>query len=910
MTPARKGAPAQRIGYLNVLGGLAWAALIAVVGMWIYTRPASEEERVVSFFAYRLTDGADGVAADGAGGRSEEPIRFHVPEQRPSMQVLSWVSRLPRWVFWEPRSFVRYAIDLAFEDASGQALQEQRVWVWSRAAVGIDPGRQLRSDLWANEGEPLTDGRAIHLDLPEGADTVRLKAVREPGVDAWGGPIYVAVLEEVPRSPMQRQAVLNGQAEGLTQRIASGIGPFPWEELSPGWRDRIASLHWKRLTPLGSPPIVTVHSRGDSLPYGRTPVTGSVLVQGAALAWNVRGPLTVDLRWVRMDGDAGAMKGTGGTAEPSAKIPFTAALDSSAPSPVEILILSEDGTSRRADTLGDHALVTVGPGVHTVSLALSRQAESPILALAFEDLEQLSGAGEPPYDPGAGDISMSDIVMDDMGMGAPSGAPGPWGRGGRAIESQLAQASDVRSFDVWRAGKEMPLRYSASYSATPQGDISPTPRMIFHLRASLPMERLPGLARPAPSGITATIRALDAEGRELASTAVGLPGASPYERALRDDTELAADPTGSTAGPTPVAFAVGEVLYVPMQVSGAAVYEVTATGPVDVVGNVEINDSLQPFKDPEYALPTLPEGIDPATGDPWVIARYAPFYREPTRVVSPLDAGQLAAAGRLSRIDAQIRLALRSEWIDPDAGVRTTGPLPFPDSHELIVLPGSPGATTAPDRVPLHTYQSGRSGAPATVFVPGSGRLSIEYQIPSASAGATVTVWIDGVARALTLPGSAGSFALADLAPGARSIRVEGSGRYYAVAEGSPGWHARRVWYRSASTIYRIGIPPGEHAISLTVHRWGGCAGWIAWESGPRAGIRPLVAAGRAEPLSRSGGGLDVCAPVFLSGLTGFVEFSLEGLGDASAGAWISARSDWSAPGAPEPIHQRIREDR
>lgn len=447
-----------------------------------------------------------------------------------------------------------------------------------------------------------------------------------------------------------------------------------------------------------------------------------------------------------------------------------------------------------------------------------------------------------------------------------------------------AVGPDLRSLELYRAGPGWPaLRYPVR-----RGEL-----LRLQLRPRLDPGPLQGFdPPPAEVARSAHLQFRDEDGRVLAewdTSVAAVPSA--FERYTQVDT-----PATARAAEADLRLVVPP--------ADAHELRVDAYAAVDVSLRVAEELDLPAQWEPRYELPP----------DEAVAALYVPMARDRWRARAPLDVEALAEAGRVVRMDAQVRLVPEAPdsgedsdgALADDAAARPWFPLPIGGPFELV-------AEAARTDVPLLADAPGarvRLGSDErTVTVPADGRLEIDYRV--AAAGRPVRVRVGGHVRTLVPPTSGGVFQLGPLPPGLARVLVDGAGLFLARSAGSPAWRVRRTWAIRPGRVLGIDFPGG--AGGLILHAWlaPGETGWLSWtiEDVPpsppgvytriteRHGLTELRPTGAiAEPLSFSGAPLVAAAPVRIplgedvGGQRGRITVSLEG---ARAPAWLRASATW-----------------
>lgn len=482
---------------------------------------------------------------------------------------------------------------------------------------------------------------------------------------------------------------------------------------------------------------------------------------------------------------------------------------------------------------------------------------------------------------------------------------------------------DLRSIELYRVGGGLaPLRFVVE-----RGEV-----VRLHVRPRLPAGPLPAFAPPVAEAPRAVhLEARDATGRLLQQwddEVAAVP--SPFERYTQVDT------------PASARVSVGEARTLVLPIGTTTLF-VTASDLVDVTLRVAEPVDLAEQVEPGYALPP----------DATVETLFVPRARDGWRARAPQDIEALAAADRVVRVDAQVRLAP-----DADAEVGgTDGPdVPEPgdvsavsgvsDVSDVSGVSGVSGVSDVSDvtgasvgGVPTRPWWplplSGpfqfvaeastapapegnapgarvRLGAePTPVTVPPDGRLRVDYRVPVSEVGTAAHLRLGDEERVVPLQTAAGALELGGLPPGPLTVAADTPGLFLARSPGAPAWRVRRVWPLVAGRVITVDLPGGEGAIGLHVYLPEGESGWISWtledvaDSPPgiytritdRRGFVPLQPSARtADPLSFSEEPLVLAAPVRVrlgddvGRGRGRLTVSLEG---TAASGWIRATSTW-----------------
>ena len=459
----------------------------------------------------------------------------------------------------------------------------------------------------------------------------------------------------------------------------------------------------------------------------------------------------------------------------------------SEPVPTELRVVGADGRISLED-LGE--VSSLPPldreaGLRSVQVALGPQVEGPRMLR----VRTLGGeAGQPWGDPQRGPLE---------------------GAGDRRL------GPDLRVLELYRAQAEgEPL----AFEPIPEG------RLRLRMMARLP-PGLPGL-QPTELGadVDVELRFLDEEGRLIVEQHHPWRAApSAFERyAQVDDPSLAAVSDPESWEPRPPA--------------GSVRLELRASQPVDL--------SLR-VRDPDDHTRTLVARGYELPPDLQVRGRTLPLRQDPWRPLVPTDLDSLMEAGRMPRVDAQVRLELRDPsgsaeedrpGSEPPVAVSRT-PLP-------LQLDGRPRYDLAPLELLVeadldgHTEAGGRvllGATPATVEVPASGQLRLEALVAEARVGSSLQIEADGKIARLHVPARAFSTRVA-LAPGPHQVAVRGEAGaladeelVLAEATGEPLWSEREVRRLAPESPFTHGpLPQGPGELSLLVYTVEG-VGLLRW---------------------------------------------------------------------------------
>lgn len=337
------------------------------------------------------------------------------------------------------------------------------------------------------------------------------------------------------------------------------------------------------------------------------------------------------------------------------------------------------------------------------------------------------------------------------------------------------------------------------------------------VRARLPSDALRAPPDPdAPPGV-AEVAALDADGGVLGAWTlplVALP--SRFERPVSpDDLSTAA-----------VADPVSGVVVVP-----------PATTSLRVRADRTVDASLRVYRASPF-LPARAPGYEPPE-HLGAIVRYAPA--EPAEWVarSPLDHEALARAGRVVRIDAQVRLDPVPE-VSVDDASREWESLELPGRLDTLV---EAGEALANPRTRVTTRG-------ASVVVAPDGRLVVDYRVPADRVGVRARFSSGDVELDRPLVAAASRVVL-DLPPGPRSLEVDVPGLFLAHAAGTPAWRAVRALALTAGRPAAIPLPAWARGVSVHVYERPGPPGRLEW-SLDLPEVRPGVYVDRVSSTGRA----------------------------------------------------------
>lgn len=488
------------------------------------------------------------------------------------------------------------------------------------------------------------------------------------------------------------------------------------------------------------------------------------------------------------------------------------------------------------------------------------------------DEHTLEGATFGPWTlDGAAAVSLASAPTEDVrwvrswisGEGSTWGAPPE-----RADDAGRTWISpDLRSEQLFRAGPDAPLELDVA-----SGEV-----LRLGLRPPLPPGPLGGLDPAGPSrGPKVALTALDASGTELGTWTVTTWSApSAFERYTQGDGPA----TARVSDETSVNFRVP---------NGATRLVIRPADVVDVSAEVGTDASGVPH--PAYdPLPIA-----------GFVASFAPHLQEAWRARAPRDVEALALAGRVVRIDGQVRL----EADEHPARMRLAHSLPLPGAFDLVAEARLAGASG--NRVRL-------GARAATVQVPPSGRLRLDYRVAASEVGGTASVTIAGQSVSPALLATAGELRLDGLPPGPVSATIATPGLFLARAAGSTPWQTWRVRRLDAGERLTFRVPPG-HELAVTPYLPpSGRAGTLTWHVEPSQtlpagvfvaatdpdGTAPIEADGReALPLSFAGPplqrGRELRVPVGDDVGTGGATVTVT-LNGAGGPVWVRARGTWTA---------------
>jgi hypothetical protein len=431
-------------------------------------------------------------------------------------------------------------------------------------------------------------------------------------------------------------------------------------------------------------------------------------------------------------------------------------------------------------------------------------------------------------------------------------------------------APDLRSEQLYRAGPDAPLAI----------DVAAGEVLRLGLRPRLAPGPLPGLDPAASArGPKVKLAAVGADGAELGTWSVGTWTApSAFERYTQGDGPA----TARVSDETSVNFRVPD---------GAARLVITPADVVDV--STEVGTDASGVPHPAY---------DPVPVAGFV-ARFAPHLQEAWRARAPRDAEALALAGRVIRIDGQVRL----EQDEQTERHRLAHSLPLPGAFDLVAEARMAGA--AANRVRL-----GARGT--TVQVPPSGRLRVDYRVAPTEVGAAAPFRIAGLDLAPAILATAGELRFDGLPPGPVTASVTTPGLFLARAEGSAPWQTWRVRRMDEGERLVFRVPPG-HEVSITPFvPPGGRVGSLTWHVAPSQalpagvfvattdtdGTAPIEPDGReALPLSFAGPALrrgrDLRVPVGDDVGPGGATVTIT-INGAGGPVWVRARGTWNTRAA------------
>jgi hypothetical protein len=403
---------------------------------------------------------------------------------------------------------------------------------------------------------------------------------------------------------------------------------------------------------------------------------------------------------------------------------------------------------------------------------------------------------------------------------------------------------ELRSTELFRTRIGEPL----PFEVTDREDITLTARL------RLPAGPLPGFPTP-PVEASAELRvtALGTDDTSLGSWTVSVDGAaSPFERYTRPD----AFDTARTSEPRSWVVTAPE---------GTSRLLVDSDAEVDV--GLRVNTPLAArVTDARYELA---EAQGPERRE-WV-ARYVPDLNGVSVARAPTNVEELAHAGRVVRIDEQVRLEPREETSGQADAVSEWHALPIAGAFELLAqAQATPTVQPVGGRLKL-------DATPRHVAIAASGRLVMEYRVPESAVGTEVVGRVGSQPFRQLLSSAGGTITLRKLEPGVSSVEVDSRGLFLAPSGTAPApWIVRRV-HRIGAGAVPLRWPGGAGALSLQV--CGEIAGAVLrWEShladpppglaaarAASAGARELQALGGvAMPLSFAGSPLECARPEFV----------------------------------------------
>lgn len=845
----------------------AWLAVLGVLAL-AFVRPSADLLRRTGLERMRAVDLAEGV-------------EFALDPDEERVKVLTWLARPSAWAR-DVRATTPYALRLEVVDPDDVVRLRRDVWLRTRQSwsLGSD-GRLLRPSWLPGSEAELTDSRSTVLDLagllPEGG-RVRVDALSVPDASR----VLAVAYREAERTGAARLRFLAGGSPASNSQAAARVGVDSWSDLPEAWRDRLAQRVWERLSPLPTPgrgrvPAVELLRSHPEIPSEGQPALGLPVPPGGAIAYNVQRGATLTIRWLDVDGQGAA------------------------PAATWLQVVGADGAAelRFLGVVEEIGPLTITEPLQSVQIALDPGVSEPRLAQA----RVLAGAGVEP-------------LWGDPPRLHVDGPPGAW-----------RVAPDLRTLELVRLGPGLP---PVRYPVAGDGET-----LRLGLRARLDGATLPALGQrwseergagdPVPL-VEGTPRevlvvARDAGDRELARWLTRIEArASAFERYTQGDDPATAhpgEPEQRFLAPPP----------------GTAWIEVSATADVDVAVRARQPDGPMAQVARGYELPAALAPPGDAGDSPlptWHTtgrrqrpelprARYEPYTQDPWQARAPEDLEGLLREGRVVRLDAQVRLEpsdwwraerwmarvpARQEPALPEAAPER-GALPLPGAYTLIAEADRDGRAQRGARVRL-------GSGTATVTVPASGRLDIDYRVAADQVGEEVTLWVDGGERRERLWASAGRMRLAELSPGATvQLRVDQPGLFLARGQGSPLWQVRRVVMLEPDQRRTLELPGKPGSLAIMAY---GAGGWLEWslrggQPSHQAGLLEKVtrrhgrqrlrsSGGVAMPLSRSGDGLPRLTPVVitlgedLGGGPLALDLELRG---AERPVWIRATATWTA---------------
>ena len=335
----------------------------------------------------------------------------------------------------------------------------------------------------------------------------------------------------------------------------------------------------------------------------------------------------------------------------------------------------------------------------------------------------------------------------------------------------------------------------------------------------------------APATITATFRAADGAELSSHSFAAAAPG-SVFERLDWQGTNREVSEPSSVRIVTP---------------PHAARIELTADHDVAIVMSRWLPGELE--REPPYAAP-------PSETSRW---RYAPLQQRIWFSAAPANYDELARAGRVGQLEAQVRIEPNgpddAELAGADEAPRTT--------YETLPVVGAerqrarePVATADAAEV-IASWPAGalgelRSREPRIIELRAAvtARPRVYWLAPASAVGTSMTLTIDGNPLPITLATASGSMALSGIAPGRHRVVVDAPSRVHVWINRPPvdrggGLVHERTLYRITGRPARIFL---RQRAGEQIHLY---AIVYAPQSAPTSTIRIAVDGGR--PKRRAG---------------------------------------------------------
>lgn len=857
----------------RLLPVVAWIAVVVLLGLVIVRDPELGRRRGDAQ-RLRVVD-------------LEAPVTFPLDAHEERVKLVTWVARPQSWAR-DVRATLPYALEYAVIDRDEKVVQADRIWFRTRQSwLSDDDGTLLRPTWLAQARDEVSDSRTVELDLrgllPAGG-RLQLRGMDHPS----GTRVLGVAFRHAPRTRAARLRFLAGGSPLHNESQAARITSRGWAGLSLPWRSRLANRVWERLSPLPAagqssiPTIELMHAPVEE-PWEGQAALGMPIPPGGAVALNLEPGAILRGRWR----DAAGRR--------------------AGPAPTWVQRVSPDGTTELrflgvVEEIGP--LVARGP-LESIHLALDPSVEGArLLQLHLDE------------GPGARD-------QDGAGVwGDPPRARDP--AGGWRI------APDLRTLEMVRVDAGLnPVRFAIedpeeTLRLTLRPRLSGAPLPAFGLQWDALTNRTVELPPPLEPSVGVELRALDADGVELARWETAVRGRpSIFERYTQGD-----DPGSARCSEPEQRYLVPP--------EGAAVLEVRSDRPLDLALRARHPDHPPARVSRGYAAPAALAGPPPDEDSPlptWKargehpsvdlpLARYEPYAQDAWRARSPLDIEELLAEGRLVRIDAQVRLEPASLWETSawlSRGLPTGGDEPLvdddglPPSRGAVALGGPYTLIAEPDR-----DGSARRGArtrlsrsDAVVEVPKSGRLDVDYRVDVELAGAEASLRVDGKDHPQRLLATAGRLRVAGLEPGPHTVSVDQPGLFLARARGRPSWQVRKVVRLDPGRARSIPLPARAGSIAIYAY---GSGGWIDWSlrggqatPGPsllekstrRVGRHALLNEGAsAWPVSRAGSLMARLRPlvVFLyddvAAAPSTLQLELTGTDEP---VWIRAAASWEA---------------